>query len=90
MMYSDDIGNRCCCQIMFNAIKHICIDIFLKKFIETYKDIFLTFLLETGDESTEQGSTPVVLNYDDVNREFGWALMKLKKKYATVKHTSEH
>ena len=88
MVYSNDIGNQYCRQIIFNTIKHIFINTYLKKVIKKYKDSVLTFLTGEIDKPTEQTTTLVVLNDDGVNRRFGWALIKLKKNYTKVKHTS--
>ena len=61
-IYSDDVGDRYCYQIIFNSIKNIVIETCLKKVIKSYKHNIIRFLPGTGDETTELTTTLVVLN----------------------------
>ena len=64
--------------ILTNVLKHILIEIILPDIIGIYQREVLTFTTITPMKDNKDA--PMVINDNDVNRVFGWALMKTSKK----------
>ena len=62
-------------------------------FKECHQDIYKlylpSFLPQSATQNSLKPSSLVILNDDDVNRLFGWAIKKLRNKYLKVKDHSE-
>ena len=62
----------------------------LNKIIEQYQNSFLTFIPHTCTDLSTPHSKPDILNDNDVNHLFKWAIFKVKKRYLKFKETSAH
>ena len=65
-------------MILVNILKHCFTELWIEEVIHAYKSDKLTFISPipvTADKKTSL----VVLNDDNVNRMFGWAIWKVKK-----------
>ena len=78
--FEDSMLNMCCRCIFVNALKHYLTEEWIICVIKKYKTDTLTFMIITPhtEVATER---LIVLNDDNVNRLFGWALYQMKKKY---------
>ena len=85
--YDKSIVNRCCFLCIVNIMKHFLLETILPTIIKQYRVEVLTF---TRSSVYTHISTPTEepLNDKDVNLFFGWAVMKLKKKYQRQMLTS--
>ena len=73
--------------ILTNIMKHILIENILPDIIGTFQREALTFTISTPSKNSND--IPKVLNDNDVNRVFGWALMKTIKKYVKTKYNNK-
>ena len=72
-------GNRSGMMVLLNVLKHYFIDKCLHNMIKIYRKTVLTFLTNTTTTAPIGNEGPKVINDGDVNRIFGWAIMKVQK-----------
>ena len=65
--------------ILKNILKHILIETIFPDIVGILQREVLTFTIITP--SKDNNDIPIFLDDNDVNRVFGWALMKTSKKY---------
>ena len=79
-VHDDSIKSACFRVIIVNILKHAFIEEWLPEVITIYKSKFSSASAAVPNHNNSS-PTLEVLNDNDVNRWFGWAVMKLKKKY---------
>ena len=75
-MYKENTDNKCCQLVIVNVLKYVFINTRLKRVLEEYNHTVLPTFNAQGEEKY---TTLTTMNDDDVNRYFGWALIKTKK-----------
>lgn len=88
IIYDNDITGRCCMSVLANILKHTFIEEVLPYVIKRFQQTAILGALSTtqyhksGPNNIRQR---IVLDGDDVNHFFGWALMKTVKRYCYSK-----
>ena len=77
-MYSNTKESRKLRWLIINMMRVWFIEVWVKKVVQQVKDQVLTSVNNQESELKDNGIR--VLNDNDVNKMFGWALFKLKKK----------
>ena len=79
-LYEDSTNNKCCRTILVNILKHCFTEQWTGQVISAYKTDNLTFIKPISVPEDRMPALPV-MNDDNVNRMFGWAIWKVKRKY---------
>ena len=80
----DKISGKIYRIIMTNIPKHNVIENFLPGIIDSFQKKVLTFnnsVPPTSNDNPNNDNRPIVLNNNNLNRVFGWVLIKTQKKY---------
>ena len=78
-IYKDSVRNRKFRYLIINWLKHKFVKVWINKVVTHMRMQIQTTI--SSKVSKLNDKRPIVLNDNDVNRIFGWALFKVKKKY---------